>query len=47
MSFKEQFGGRVRKQDLEKFQHSKHWKNDKFENFIETKMDISLGKHLH
>jgi L-ascorbate metabolism protein UlaG (beta-lactamase superfamily) len=40
----EQFGGKVRKKDLEKLKQSKHWKNGKFENLIETKMDMSLGK---
>ena len=40
----EQFGGKVRKKDLEKFQSSKHWKNGKFENLIETRMDITLSK---
>ena len=40
----EQFGGKVRKTDLEKLERSKNWKNGKFENLIETKMDMSLGK---
>jgi L-ascorbate metabolism protein UlaG (beta-lactamase superfamily) len=40
----EQFGGRVRKQDLIKFERSKNWKNGKFENLIETKMEVTLSK---
>ena len=41
-----QFGGQVRKEDLEKFKESKHWSGDKFENFTKTAMDFSLGNVL-
>jgi len=44
IAFKKQFGGKVRKQDLEKLEKSKYWKDGKFENFIETKMDMTLSK---
>ena len=44
MTFNGQFGGKVRKQDLEKFEKSENWKNGKFENLIETRMDITLSK---
>jgi L-ascorbate metabolism protein UlaG (beta-lactamase superfamily) len=44
MTWKPQFGSKVRKRDLEKFEKSPYWKGGKFENLIETKMDITLLK---
>lgn len=42
-----QFGGKVRKADLQRFQTSPNWKGQKFENQIETTMDIKLGDMPH
>ena len=42
MSFSPQFGGKVRKKDLERFAKSKHWNGKIFENLIETTMAINL-----
>ena len=39
----EQFGGKVRKQDLKNFEKSPQWKNGKFENQIETSMDFHFS----
>ncbi|GAA4832893.1 MBL fold metallo-hydrolase [Algivirga pacifica] len=38
-----QFGGKITKNDLERYQRSSNWKKGQFENLIETKMDINLG----
>ena len=42
-----QFGGKVRKRDLNQFSISKQWKGDRFENQIETTMNINLGDLPH
>lgn len=42
MTISPQFGGKVRKKDLKKFNKSKYWNGSKFENLIETSMDINL-----
>ena len=44
MTFNGQFGGKVRQQDLEKFQKSEAWKDGKFQNLIETRMDFYFSK---
>lgn len=43
MSFKAQFGGSFRKDDLERAKKSKHWKGKSFQNLIETTMDFSFS----
>ena len=37
-----QFGGKVTKQLEERYAKSPNWKEGKFQNLIETKMDISI-----
>lgn len=37
-----QFGGKVRKEQKEQYSKSKNWKEGKFENLVETKMDFSI-----
>lgn len=39
----EQFGGKVRQEDLGQFQRSPQWKHGKFENQIETTMDFHFS----
>ncbi len=42
MLYPPQFGGPVRKKDLEHFQQSKNWNGKKFVNLAPTKIDINL-----
>ncbi len=42
MSFNLQFGGKVRKRDVAKFEKTPHWNGKIFENLIETTMAINL-----
>lgn len=40
--FKDQFGGKITPAMAEDYSNSPNWKNGKFENLIETKMDINI-----
>ena len=42
MTWSPQFGGKVRKTDLEKFSQSPYWNGEKFVNLIPTEMHITL-----
>lgn len=42
MKIHAQFGAKVRKKDLEKFQKSPNWDGKKFINLIETTMDVNI-----
>jgi L-ascorbate metabolism protein UlaG (beta-lactamase superfamily) len=42
MSYLQQFGGKVRPEDLEKFEQSPQWDGKKFNNQSETVMDVNL-----
>ena len=44
MPYFQQFGGKVRPEDLKKFEQSSQWDGKKFVNLTETKMDMNLAK---
>src|SRR5690606_2301965 len=42
MKLSPQFGAKVRRKDLERFQKSPNWDGKRFINLIETKMDVNI-----